>query len=118
MPGRVTWRDARGMNRFATVVLRDVSEQGAYLECRASDPIPLYRLVYLQLEREARDHALLPQPLRDGRVLAAVYRVGPRDMASGTPAGYALRFLLDGAGSAAADRSSEARLRALPTTAS
>lgn len=95
VPGRVTWRDARGMNRFATVVLRDVSEDGAYLECRASDPIPIYRLVYLQVEREARDHGLLPAPLREGRVLAAVYRVGPRDATSGTPAGYALRFILE-----------------------
>jgi hypothetical protein len=97
VPGRVTWRDARGMTRFASVILRDVSDHGAYLECGAADPIPMYRLVYLQLEREGRDTSL-PPPLVQGRVLAAVYRVGPRDTATGTPAGYALRFVLEGAG--------------------
>jgi hypothetical protein len=95
VPGRVTWRDTRGMTRFATVVTKDVSESGVYLECRGSDAIPLYRLVYLQLEREARDLPILPAALRDGRVLSAVYRVGPREPATGTPSGYALRLLVE-----------------------
>ena len=95
VPGRVTWRDTRGMTRFATVVTKDVSESGVYLECRGSDAIPLYRLVYLQLEREARDLAGLPAPLRDGRVLSAIYRVGPREPGTGTPSGYALRLLVE-----------------------
>jgi hypothetical protein len=103
VPGRVTWRDARGMTRFASVVLQNVSEQGAYLECGAADPIPMYRLVYLQLEREGRDPSL-PPALVQGRVLAAVYRVGPRDTATGTPAGYALRFVLEGTASRSAAR--------------
>ena len=34
LPGRVTWRDSRGMTRFASVVTRDVSDSGVYLECR------------------------------------------------------------------------------------
>ena len=95
VPGRLTWRDARGMTRFATVVTRDISEHGVYLECRASDAIPLYRLVYLQLERDAREVAGLPAALRDGRVLSAVYRVGPCEPSTGTPSGYALRLLVD-----------------------
>ena len=69
LPGRVTWRDSRGMTRFASVVTRDVSDSGVYLECRGADAIPLYRLVYLQLERGTRELATLPSPLRDGRVL-------------------------------------------------
>jgi hypothetical protein len=83
------------MTRFATVVTRDVSEQGAYLECRGSQAIPLHRLVYLQLEREARDCETLPRPLRDGRVLSAIYRVGPSEPTTGTPSGYAVRLLIE-----------------------
>ena len=93
--GRVTWRDSRGMTRFASVVTRDVSEQGVYLECRGSQAIPLHRLVYLQLEREARELNSVPPALQDGRVLSAVYRVGPCEPTTGTPSGYALRLLLD-----------------------
>ena len=48
------------MTRFASVVTRDISDEGVYLDCRAGDAIPLHRLVYLQLEREARDVAQLP----------------------------------------------------------
>ncbi|HXE79291.1 MAG TPA: hypothetical protein VNK41_00940 [Vicinamibacterales bacterium] len=93
--GRVTWRDSRGMTRFATVVTRDVSEHGAYLECRGSQAIPLHRLVYLQLEREARECELIPRALRQGRVLSAIYRVGPQEPTTGTPSGYAVRLLVE-----------------------
>jgi hypothetical protein len=95
------------MPRFATVVTRDVSDLGVYLECRAADAIPLYRLVYLQLERDGRDLSQLPPALRDGRVLSAVYRVGPAEPGTGTPSGYALRLLVDPrtASRPAADRS-------------
>lgn len=93
--GRLTWRDARGVQRFATVVTRDVSEDGVYLECRGGEPIPLFRLVYLQIERDERQVDALPPALRDGRVLSAVYRVGPCEPATGTPSGYALRLLVD-----------------------
>jgi hypothetical protein len=95
VPGRLTWRDSRGMTRFATIVTRDISESGVYLECRGSDAIPLYRLVYLQLERGARETDGLPPALREGRVLSAVYRVGPCEPATGTPSGYALRLLIE-----------------------
>jgi hypothetical protein len=96
LSGRLTWRDARGIPRFATVVTRDVSDDGVYLESRGGEAIPLYRLVYLQLDREDRggvEH--LPAPLREGRVLSAVYRVGPWDTATGSPSGYALRLLVE-----------------------
>jgi hypothetical protein len=95
VPGRVTWRDSRGMTRFASVVTRDISDRGVYLECRGSQAIPLHRLVYLQLERDARELGGLPHSLTDGRVLSAVYRVGPCEPATGTPSGYALRLLLE-----------------------
>lgn len=95
VPGRVMWRDSRGMTRFASVVTRDISDQGVYLECHGSQAIPLHRLVYLQLEREARELNALPHALTDGRVLSAVYRIGPCEPTTGTPSGYALRLLLD-----------------------
>ena len=93
--GRLTWRDARGIPRFATVVTRDVSADGVYLECRGGEPIPLYRLVFLQIERDERATAVLPPALKDGRVLSAVYRVGPSEPTTGMPSGYALRLLVD-----------------------
>lgn len=95
VPGRLTWRDARGIPRFATVITRDVSADGVYLECRGGEPIPLYRLVYLQIERDDRNAVVLPPALKDGRVLSAVYRVGPCEPATGMPSGYALRLLVD-----------------------
>jgi hypothetical protein len=95
VPGRLTWRDARGIPRFATVVTRNVSDDGVYLECRGGEPIPLYRLVYLQIERDDRATTVLPPALKDGRVLSAVYRVGPCEPATGIPSGYALRLLVD-----------------------
>ena len=95
VPGRLTWKDARGMPRFASVMTRNVSDEGVYLECRGGEPIPLFRLVYLQLEREGRETADLPPSLKDGRVLSAVYRVGPCEPSTGAPSGYALRLLVD-----------------------
>jgi hypothetical protein len=83
------------MPRFASVMTRNVSDEGVYLECRGGEPIPLFRLVYLQLEREGREVAELPSALKDGRVLSAVYRVGPCEPATGAPSGYALRLLVD-----------------------
>ena len=93
--GRLTWRDSKGVQRFATVVTRDVSDDGVYLECRNGEPIPLYRLVYLQIERNERETTALPPALKDGRVLSAVYRLGPAEPATGMPSGYALRLLVD-----------------------
>jgi hypothetical protein len=93
LPARLTWKDQRGVQRFASVVTRDVSEVGVYVECRPPVSIPLYRLVQFQLEREARGLDGVPEPLRQGRVLSAVYRVTPPH-ATGTPQGLALRLMV------------------------
>jgi hypothetical protein len=77
------------------VLIRDVSELGAYVECVSGTPIPLHRLVFLQAEREVPGHADLPAPLRQGRVLSAVYRVGPPQPSTGIPQGYGLRLLVE-----------------------
>jgi hypothetical protein len=75
-------------------VTRDVSDVGVFVECETAMAIPLYRLVHLQLEKQARAGSL-PTRLLEGRVLSAVWRVGPCGSHTGTPTGYALRFLVD-----------------------
>ena len=95
VPGRLTWRDASGALRFASVVTRDVSDVDAFVECQVPASIPLYRLVHFQVERPARECRDLPAVLQQGKVLTAVYRVGPYKSSTGTPHGYALRLLVD-----------------------
>jgi hypothetical protein len=93
LPARLTWKDQRGATRFATVVTRDVSDFGVYVECQSPVSIPLFRLVQFQLEREGREAAALPGSLQQGRVLGAVYRVSPAS--SSRPQGLALRLMID-----------------------
>jgi hypothetical protein len=95
VPGRLTWRDATGTLRFVSVVTRDVSDVDAFVECQVPASIPLYRLVHFQVERPARQAGDLPIVLQQGKVLSAVYRVGPYRSATGTPQGYALRLLVE-----------------------
>ncbi len=95
LPARLTWKDASGAIRFVSVVTRNVSETGVFVECEAGAAIPLYRMVYLQLERSGAMAEEIPTRLRAGRVLSAVWRVGPRRASTGAPSGYALRFLID-----------------------
>ncbi len=95
VPGRLTWRDASGTLRFASVMTRDVSELDVFVECQVPASIPLYRLVHFQIERPARECGDLPAALQQGKVLSAVYRVGPYKSSTGTPQGYALRLLVD-----------------------
>lgn len=95
VPARITWKDASGAVRFASVMTRDISEAGVFVECEAGAAIPLYRLVHLQLERSASMNQQLPLKLREGRVLSAVWRVAPCRRSTGTPSGYALRFLTE-----------------------
>ena len=95
VPARLTWRDASGTRRFASVITRDVSDVDVFVECQVPTSIPLYRLAHLQIERPARDCDDLPTVLQRGRVLAAVYRVGPYKSSTGTPQGYALRLLVE-----------------------
>jgi hypothetical protein len=102
LPARLTWKDASGAVRFTSVTTRDISEAGAFVEADNAAAIPLYRIVHLQLERGAREMNGLPSRLREGRVLSAVWRLGPTRSSRGTPAGYALRFLVDPGGDSAA----------------
>lgn len=95
VPGRLTWRDTSGTLRFVSVMTRDVSDFDAFVECEMPASIPLYRLVHFQVERPARDAGELPEVLQQGKVLSAVYRVGPYKTATGTPHGYALRLLVE-----------------------
>jgi len=95
LPARVTWKDARGALRFASVVTRDVSEHGIFIEWTEASTIPLFRLVTFQLEREARNVEGVPQSLRTGKVLSAVYRAGEIQTSTGTPEGYGLRLLVE-----------------------
>jgi hypothetical protein len=92
VPARLTWKDSRGATRFATVVARNVSEFGVYVECHSPVSIRPYRLVQLQVERGGESGAL-PAALRQGRVLSAVYRVSPPSPSR--PQGLALRMMVD-----------------------
>ncbi len=93
--GRLTWRDAGGALRFVSVVTRDVSDVDVFVECQVPASIPLYRLVHLQIEKSERMSSDLPRALQQGKVLSAVYRVGPCKASTGTPEGYALRLLVE-----------------------
>ena len=94
LPARLMWKDHRGTARFASVVTRDVSDFGVYVECASALPIPLYRLVQFQLEHQGHETDRLPVSLRTGRILSAVYRVSPPSP-SGSRQGLALRLMVD-----------------------
>ena len=94
VPARLTWKDQRGVQRFASVVTRNVSEHGVFVECQSAVSIPMFRLVHFQLERAVREDDNLPIALRTGRVLSAVYRVSP-GTTSGRPQCLALRLMVD-----------------------
>jgi hypothetical protein len=74
---------------------RDISDVGVFVECDTGAAIPLFRLVHLQVERATPHADQLPARVRDGRVLSAVWRVAPCRRSTGTPSGYALRFLVE-----------------------
>ncbi|MEP6917867.1 MAG: hypothetical protein ABJC89_19635 [Acidobacteriota bacterium] len=95
VPGQILWKDARGNTRTAAVVTRDVSAHGVSVDCLGGTPIPLYRLVYFQVDRTERSRTDLPAPLRKPTVLSAVFRVGPFSDVTGAPTEYALRLLVE-----------------------
>jgi len=95
VPGQIVWKDAKGSTRMVPVVTRDVSEHGVAVECQISTAIPLYRLVYFQVDRDARHSAELPALLRKSNVLSAVFRVGECSAVTGAPTEYALRLLVE-----------------------
>jgi len=95
LPGRLTWKDARGAIRFASIQTRNLTDDFAFVECLGGSPIPLYRLVQLQIDQQAQVLPPgVPSALGRGKVLSAVYRVGPSRPATGLPEGYALRLLV------------------------
>ncbi len=95
VPGQLVWKDSRGATRLARVVTRDVSDYGLSVDCLDGSAIPLYRLVYVQLDRDVRHGADdLPEAFRKP-VLSAVYRIGPCQPSTGTPASYALRLMVE-----------------------
>jgi hypothetical protein len=95
VPGRLTWRDSSGALRFVSVTTRDISDLDAFVECDRPASIPLYRLVHFQVEAPARGGKEIPEALQRGKVLSAVYRVGPYQSSTGTPTGYALRLMVE-----------------------
>ena len=95
VPAQVVWKDNNGQTRMASVLIRDVSESGASFECRGDLNLPLYRLVYLQVDRHARNRPDLPEVLRKNSVLTAVFRVGPYSDVTGAPTEYAVRLMVE-----------------------
>jgi hypothetical protein len=95
VPGQIVWKDARGATRMVSVVTRDVSELGVSVESLQGPAIPLYRIVYFQVDRSARNRSDLPSALRKSNVLSAVFRVGGCSGRTGTPTDYVLRLLVE-----------------------
>lgn len=104
VPARLMWKDASGATRFTSVLTREIHDDGVVVECESSVALSLYRLVHLQVEKTARDSSGLPRVLRDGKVLSAVWQVGPCRPSTGTPRGYALRFMVEPARAESADQ--------------
>lgn len=95
LPGQIVWKDGRGHTRMMPVVTHDVSEHGVRIECRAGVAIPLYRLVYFQVDKHVRTRHELPETLRKQSVLSAIFRVGEASDVTGAPTEYALRLLVE-----------------------
>jgi len=95
VPGQIVWKDARGNTKLVSVVTRDVSDHGVSVQCLNGAAIPLYRLVYFQIDREARHRPDLPDALRKPNVLSAIFRASDDNRATGAPSTYALRLLVE-----------------------
>jgi hypothetical protein len=102
VPGQIVWKDAKGATRMVDVVTRDISETGVCVVCQAAAPIPLYRMCYFQVDRNARHRLDLPALLRKSSVLSAIFRVGPINGETGAPTEYGLRLLVEPASAAPA----------------
>ena len=105
IPGQIVWKDGRGQTRMAAVVTQDVSDHGVKIECRTGLAIPLYRLVYFQVDKHVRQRADLPETLRKQSVLSAIFRVGASSDVTGAPTEYALRLLVEPQTAAVATKS-------------
>ena len=102
VPGQIVWKDARGNTRLASVVTTDVSDQGVAVRALNGAAIPLYRLVYFQIDREVRHRPDVPDALRKPNVLSAIFRVSDDGRTTGAPSTYALRLLVEPVRTAAA----------------
>lgn len=109
LPARLTWKDQRGSTRFASVITRDISEYGVFVECQSPIAITQFRLVQFQLERDVRHIPGIPEAMRQGRLLSAVYRI-VQPTRSGGLQGLALRLLVDPRRRAKHDATQEAPL--------
>ena len=90
----MTWTDATGAARSASIRIENAGERGVLVDCLSSTEIPLHRLVSLSLSARARQSDTLPNALRRQNVQAAVYRVEkPVDPHQPTRR-YALRLLV------------------------
>ena len=96
VPARITWKDASGAVRFR--VGDDARHQRRRrvrgMRSRRGHPAlsaraPAGRALARRRTTSCR------RSLREGRVLSAVWRVAPCRRSTGTPSGYALRFLVD-----------------------
>ena len=113
LPALLIWNDRRGITRRAYAVTRNVSDQGVYIECSSGVSIPLYRLVLFGLERHVRHANRLPECLRQGHILSAVYRVTvPKS--SDDRVGLALRLIV---GLSQAEAAHHAAMEAVHATA-
>ncbi|MCA1560012.1 MAG: hypothetical protein LC753_04485 [Acidobacteria bacterium] len=95
LPAQIVWKDAKGTTRMAAVVTRDASDHGVSVECQGGTPIPLFRMVYFQIDRDVRHRTDVPAALRKTNVLSAIFRVGACSQSTGTPTEYALRLLVE-----------------------
>src|SRR3954469_16539009 len=77
VPGQILWKDAKGNTRVASVKTRDVSPHGVSVDCLGGTAIPMFSLVFFQIDRAARSRTGLPAPLAKARVLLGGFRVGP-----------------------------------------
>src|SRR4051812_50183019 len=85
VPGQIVWKDARGNTKMTSVITRDVSDHGVSVECLNGAAIPLYRLGYFQLDREAREPPGVPDAPRKSDVLSGRVRVGEEKPAPRAP---------------------------------
>jgi hypothetical protein len=93
LPARLTWKDQRGSDRFASVIVRDLSDTGVFVELPSPIAINVFRLAHVQIERQLRESEGVPAVFRQSRLMAAVYRVRPATRAGGKQ-GIALRLLV------------------------
>lgn len=92
----MTWRDTAGILRSVSVMTQNASDYDVLVECLTPARIPLYRLVHVQIEAAgARVDDPVPASLREGPVLAAIYRASHPSRTTGTPREYALRLLVE-----------------------